>query len=349
MSQAPKVSVVIPTYNREAYVRDAIDSILAQSLADFELLVIDDGSTDGSCEAVRAYDDDRIRLIRNDRNLGIAATRNVGLGFARGEYLAFLDSDDMARTDRLAKQTAFLDSHSDHGAVGAWVAWMDSDGRPLEQIKRLATDADEIAAERLFRPGIVNSTAMVRTALLHDFPHREDMVLGEDYDMWARFAACHKIANLPQTLTRCRRHGGRITALNADLVKRARCDIYRTQLAALGVAFSDDDIERHFLLRRMHRVGFIPDDAYVGWAGNWLLGLRDANRRAGLYPEPAFSRVLGVFLAKTCRQAGWRGSWRRFLTSPLCLAAAPGLIKLALRERLPVANPTTLKQSANLS
>ena len=97
MSPPPRVSVVIPTYNREAYVRDAIDSILAQSFADFELLVIDDGSTDGSCRAVRSYDDPRIRLIRNDGNLGIAVTRHLGLGFARGAALPFPDSDDPAR------------------------------------------------------------------------------------------------------------------------------------------------------------------------------------------------------------------------------------------------------------
>ena len=341
MSAAPKVSVVIPNYNREAYVREAIDSILAQSFTDYELLVIDDGSTDGSCDAVRGYDDERIRLILNDGNLGIAATRNAALGFARGAYLAFLDSDDTARPDRLAKQTKFLDANPDHGAVGSWVAWMDGGGNPLGKIKRLATDADTIAAERLFRPGIVNSAAMIRTALLRDFPHREDLVVGSDFDMWARFAAHHKIANLPETLVRCRRHGQRATALNADLVKRIRCGIYRAQLDALGVAFSDDDVERHFMLRRMHRVGFTPDRAYVAWAGRWLAALRAANRVAGRYPEPAFSRVLGVFWAKTCRQAGWRANWRRFLTSRLCLPAAPGLLKLGLRERLPLAKPVT--------
>ena len=337
MTGIPRVSVVIPNYNREAYVCVAIDSILAQSFTDYELLVIDDGSTDGSCEAVLSYDDSRIRLIRNEGNLGIAATRNIALGFARGHYLAFLDSDDMARGDRLAKQTAFLDSHPDHGAVGAWIAWMDGDGHPLEKIKRLATDADTIAAERLFRPGIANSSAMVRTALLRDFPHREDMIVGSDYEMWARFATRHKIANLPETLVRSRQHGQRITELRADLVKRTRCGIYRTQLDALGVDFSDDDLEGHFLLRRMHRVGFTPDAAYVAWAGNWLAGLRTANRGMGLYPEPAFARSLGVFWAKTCREAGWGKSWRHFLASPLCLAAAPGLLKLALREGQPVA------------
>ncbi|MFP6730777.1 MAG: glycosyltransferase family A protein [Alphaproteobacteria bacterium] len=332
MSQTPKVSVVIPNYNREVYVREAIDSILAQSFTDYELLVIDDGSSDGSCEAVLAYDDERIRLIRNGRNLGIAATRNAAVARARGVYLAFLDSDDIARADRLAKQVAFLDQHPEHGAVGSWLAWMDSDGRAQHKIKRLATDADTIAAERLFRPGIVNSTAMARTACLRAFPHAEHMVVGSDYEMWARFAASHKIANLPECLVRCRRHGGRVTEQRADLVKQTRCGIYRTQLDALGVAFSDDDLEAHFLLRRMHRVGFTPDDAYVAWAGTWLAALRDANRANRLYPEPAFSQILGVFWAKTCRQAGWARSWRPFLGSRLSLAAAPGLLKLARRE-----------------
>ena len=335
MSRTPKVSVVIPNYNREVYVRDAIDSILAQSFTDYELLVIDDGSSDGSCAAVLAYGDERIRLIRNGRNLGIAATRNAAVALARGDYLAFLDSDDTARGDRLAKQAAFLDDHPDHGAVGSWVAWMDGDGRAQGKIKRLATDADTIAAERLFRPGIANSAAMVRTACLRAFPHAEDMVVGSDYDMWARFATAHKIANLPECLVRCRRHGQRITELRADLVKQARCGIYRTQLEALGVGFSDDDLEAHFLLRRMHRVGFTPDAAYVAWAGTWLASLRAANRRRGLYPEPAFSRTLGVFWAKTCRQAGWAKSGHKFLASPLCLAAAPGLLKLAWREGRP--------------
>ena len=218
---------------------------------------------------------------------------------------------------------------------------MDGDGRPLHSVKRLATDADVIAAERLFRPGIVNSAAMVRTAALREFPHREDMVVGSDYEMWARFAARHKIANLPDTLVRCRRHDKRATEVNADLVKAARCGIYRAQLEALGVAICEDDVERHFMLRRMHRVGFTPDDAFVDWAVKWLASLRAANRRAGLYPEPAFSRVLGVFWAKTCRLAGWRANWWRFLSSSLCLPAGPGLIGLALRQARPLANQET--------
>src|SRR5262245_19762108 len=124
MTESPKVSVVIAVYNREKYVRSAVDSILSQTFSDFELLVIDDGSTDGSIAVVQSHSDPRIRLIRNHTNFGVSATRNKGIQLARGEYLAFLDSDDWAYPDRLAKQIAFLDNHSEYAAVGSWSEWM---------------------------------------------------------------------------------------------------------------------------------------------------------------------------------------------------------------------------------
>jgi len=116
-----KVTIVIPVYNREKYIVAALESVLAQTFTDFELLVIDDGSTDRSVALARSYGDPRMRLVCHTTNLGVAKTRNQGLQLARGEYLAFLDSDDWAYPARLAKQVAFLDHHPDYAAVGAWI------------------------------------------------------------------------------------------------------------------------------------------------------------------------------------------------------------------------------------
>ena len=335
LSDPPKVSVAIPVYNRERYVAAAIDSILAQGFTDFELLAVDDGSTDASRAVIEAYDDPRIRLVATPANAGIAATRNQTVGLARGEYLAFLDSDDVACPDRLARQVAFLDGHPDIAAVGTWVAWIDGDGRPLGRVKRMATAPDDIAAQRLFRPGIVNSAAMARTVVLGGFPHRAELPVGSDYEMWARFAAAHRVANLPAVLVHCREHGQRTTEELAHKVKQVRCGIYAAQLEALGVDFGDDDLERHFLLRRMHKTGFAPDRAYLDWAEAWLDRLRAANASNRLYPEPAFSHELGVFWAKTCRHAAATiglGAWARFLAAPLGRAAWPGLWRLLRRQ-----------------
>ena len=141
----PKVTVVIPVYNREKYVGIAVDSILSQTFSDFELLVIDDGSIDRSIDVVLSYSDPRIRLVRSNTNLGVATTRNKGIQLARGEYLAFLDSDDWAYPERLAKQTTFLDNHPDYAAVGSWIEWMSEAGHPSGRIKRKPTSPEEIA------------------------------------------------------------------------------------------------------------------------------------------------------------------------------------------------------------
>src|SRR4051812_9656174 len=117
MTDSPKVTALIPVYDREPYVGEAIESILAQTFTDFELLVIDDGSTDRSRDIVRSYRDSRVRLGCNANNEGIPKTRNKGLRLARGEYLAFLDSDDWACAERFARQVTFLDTHPDYAAV----------------------------------------------------------------------------------------------------------------------------------------------------------------------------------------------------------------------------------------
>src|SRR2546427_10183968 len=136
MSTVPKVTVIIPVYNREKYVAESIESILAQSFTNFELLLINDGSTDGSVELMRSYTDPRVRLVGHERNLGIPKTRNKGIQLARGEYIAMLDSDDTALPDRLVKQGAFLDYHKDYVLVGAWAPAIAEKGQTLTKGKK---------------------------------------------------------------------------------------------------------------------------------------------------------------------------------------------------------------------
>lgn len=343
--EPPKVTVVIPVYNREKYIGAAIESVLAQTFTDFEILVIDDGSTDGSREVVRSYPDPRILLSCHDGNLGVARTRNDGVRLARGEYLAFLDSDDIAYPERLARQVAFLDRHPDHGAVGAWVDWMDGEGRVLRRVKRKAVSPNDIAAQRLFRSGIENSASMARTAVLRDYAFNEQFALGEDFDLWARIAADHKLANLPRVLVRRRAHDQRTSREWAGRKQEQRQAIYASQLSALGVQFTDMDLQRHFLLRRMHKLDITPDREFLEWGEDWLLKLRAANERARCYPEPAFSRVLGGVWFRLCWRAsaglGWR-AWRAFWTSPLRHSAWAGLWKdISLKAPRPFARAGT--------
>jgi len=317
----PKVTVVIPVYNREKYVGIAVDSILSQTFPDFELLVIDDGSIDRSIDVVLSYSDPRIRLVCNNTNLGVSTTRNKGIQLARGEYLAFLDSDDWAHPERLAKQTAFLDNHPDYTAVGSWIEWMSEAGHPSGRIKRKPTSPEEIAAWRLFQQGIENSASMARADVLRAYRHREEFDVCEDFDLWARIAANHKLATLPEVLVRRRMHAGQLTQEKAARTQERRLAIYAAQLHLLGVSFTDTDLKRHLLLRSMRKQGFRPDLIYLEWAETWLLRLQAANHRAGCYPEPAFSQLLGRFWLKVCWYAAsderWT-VWWRFWRSALC-------------------------------
>jgi len=109
-AQPPKVSVVVPAYNRERLILHALNSVLAQTFADFEILAVDDGSTDGTIQAIQSCTDPRIRCLRHEKNRGAAAARNTGIQAARGEYVAFLDSDDEWLPHKLERQTAALDA-----------------------------------------------------------------------------------------------------------------------------------------------------------------------------------------------------------------------------------------------
>ena len=121
-----KVSVLMPVFNSEKFIYQAIQSILDQTFQDFELIITDDGSTDNSLSIIETFNDKRIKLIKNTSNLGLTASRNDAINISNGEYIAFLDSDDISRQDRLEKQIAFLENNKEFGmidkALGRWGA-----------------------------------------------------------------------------------------------------------------------------------------------------------------------------------------------------------------------------------
>lgn len=320
MSMAPKVSVIIPVYNREKYIGEAINSVLAQSFTNFELLLIDDGSTDDSVEIMRSYADPRVRLVCNEHNLGIPKTRNKGNQLARGEYIAILDSDDTAVPDRLAKQVAFLDRYKDYALVGSWAALIDEEGRSLKKGKRRFVSSGEVKSQLLFRCCLPHSSVMARTAIMQAYGYREQYVLCSDFDLFVRLARKYKLGRLPEPLVRQRVHAGRITRERVQLTKDKDLEVVSAQLLELGVEFTMADLERHLLLSFMKKFQFIPDRQYLMWAEAWLLKLREANQRASCYPVRPFARVTGEVWLKVSRRVfpsmGWT-AWKHFWQSPL--------------------------------
>ncbi len=330
MIHAPRVSVFIPVRNREGLIRTAVDSILAQTYTDFELLVVDDGSTDATLRVLEAYRDPRLRIETNGEHRGIPATRNRGLELARGEYIALLDSDDYAYPDRLARQLRYLDRHPQHCQVGTWCSLMDAGGRLLARVRRQPCSAGQIKARLLFHCPMINRTLMARTDVLRRFRYSEAFPRCQDYDLHARLSGRHTMVNLPDMLTCGREHEGRFTGATAALGEERKKAIQARLLDDLGVAWEAADLERHYLLSRA-RPGSHAGPAYLDWAEPWLHGLAAANRRRCRHDPIAFEAVLAQVWAVACwrtrKALGWR--WPLRLTRSRLARRLPAGIELA--------------------
>ena len=208
----PTVSVVLSIYNEQPYLKRAIQSILGQTFEDFEFIIINDGSTDGSREVLERFVDldHRIRLV-NQKNQGIPASRNRGLKLARGKYIAVKDGDDISHPKRFEKQVRFLEENPEIGILGTWIEQIDETGDSLRQW-RLPTHPDAIAWQSLFNYRLCHPTVMARRSVLENLGgYAEWVTCAEDYELWSRALLETRIANLPDLLYKHRQHGGSIT------------------------------------------------------------------------------------------------------------------------------------------
>ena len=206
----PKVSVLMPVYNAEKYLSFAIESIITQTYTDWELVLINDGSTDKSEKIALSYADDRIRYYKNEENKGLIYTRNRMIELAKGEYLAFLDSDDLSLPLRLSKQVAFLDNNPAYALCGTWSKMIDGENREIKKINISVSD-DEIKCSLLFANAFVQSSIMIRRQVLAANPYDKNYPLAEDYELWSRLSHSYKLKNIPEHLTLYRWHGNNIS------------------------------------------------------------------------------------------------------------------------------------------
>lgn len=205
----PLVSVLLPVYNDSKTVADSIRSILEQSLPDFELLAIDDGSADNTREVVGSFKDGRIRLIANERNLGLAPTLNRAIAVARGEYLARQDADDISFPRRLEKQVDFLSSHPDVAMVGSRAILIGEDAAETGSWDYPPVHDIDIKWNLLFRNPFIHTSVVLRRGILEKTGlYTDDPTLFrafvEDYDLWSRVNEVAKSANFAERLVKYR-------------------------------------------------------------------------------------------------------------------------------------------------
>lgn len=305
----------MPVYNGENYLREAIDSILNQTFKDLDLLILNDGSTDNSVSIVHSYTDSRIRLISNERNLGIVETLNRGIELARGEYIGRMDADDISHPTRIEDQVRFMDAHRAIGISGTNVRTF---GTPDATIWMYPPDPDTIRSNLIFSPSLAHPSVIMRKNILSEndlrysgsFPH------AEDYEFWIRCSRHTSFSNVNKILLSYRLHptkvGIRHKEVQEDSINRAR----ESLLAELNVSPSR---EEKLLHNNLGNWNFQDSEGFLLDTQKWLLKLKEANMNAKVFPEPAFSYVLFEKWFSVCYRTRSSGMvrWRIFLISPL--------------------------------
>ncbi|MCY4062097.1 MAG: glycosyltransferase family 2 protein [Chloroflexi bacterium] len=251
----PLVSVVMPVYDREKYVAEAIESILGQTFSDFELIIVDDGSQDRSPEIIREYErqDGRVRLLRQEGNMGVATARNRGIDEAGGEFLALMDSDDISLPTRLVQQLSFLQENPEIGAVGVRSKMVNHD---------LTVQFGINAGRRLHAPivlslltgvvALVTGGLMIRSQPLRTVGGFTDGLRdGEEADLYIRLLVQTRIrfANLPEILYVQRLHDSNLSSSNLSRGARHDFTYERWKLNALWDEVTDDTLMRFRRLR----------------------------------------------------------------------------------------------------
>jgi hypothetical protein len=221
-------------YNGETHLREAIDSILRQSFGNFDFLIINDGSTDHTRELILSYDDPRIRLVDNERQLGQTRSLNRGLKLAEGELIARQDADDISEPERLERQVAFMKRRDEVALLGTWYRKIDGDGVVIGN-RELPCSWTQIRWSLLFICPFVHSSVMLRKSVLVEQIgfYDEAFAYAQDYELWSRIARRFSVANLAEYLVKYRTTAESMTSTYGDTVENETFQIRTANLAPL--------------------------------------------------------------------------------------------------------------------
>nr|WP_314444983.1 glycosyltransferase family A protein [uncultured Sphingomonas sp.] len=292
----PSVSVLIIVHNRAETIGAAVRSVLDQTMADFELVVVDDGSTDRTAAVVEGFSDARLRLVRTSPNQGIPLARNRALAEARGEFIAWLDSDDLCHPQRLAAQRAYLQRHPKVDMIGSAARKITADGRLMKWGRVPFRSHEEIRALLLFRSAFQQSSIFGRAEAIKAVPYDPAFPVCEDVDMFARFTDLYCAENIPQFLIARRIHAGQTIRSNVDRIIDRQMAISGRKLARLGMAHDAEELRKHVILGGSF--GNQISDALIDWGEEWFGRLLAANRRTNVYREPALRAVFDLIVVK---------------------------------------------------
>jgi len=241
---SPCISVIMPVYNGGDYLKLAIESILSQSFENFELVIINDGSTDKSGDVIKSYSDLRIKSITNQSNLGLVCSLNLGIEHAKGKYIARMDADDISHPDRLRIQFEFLENNTSYGMCGTFYQIIDSQGNLQHKVELPRSDRD-IKTFLNFGNCFCHSTVMFRKDLSIKNKYDKYFFLSEDYKLWYEFSKICKLAILPDYCVLYRFHSTNISSTQKQKTQLILKEMNGIILRDLKVSFTEAELDIH--------------------------------------------------------------------------------------------------------
>lgn len=296
MKKSPLISVIMPVYNGEKFLREAIDSVLAQTYTNFELLLINDGSTDKSKEIILSYHDSRIRYIENEKNLKLISTLNKGIDLATGDYIARMDADDVVSRNRLAVQMKYMIRHPRVDLCSIWAYVMTEDGKRMGKLKGI--DSSELINCTLFftnpinHPGILCKAKVLKDNRYKTFLHAEDM------ELWISLRdQGYRMVNIPCYLYSYRWYGNNVSSSNVEFQLSQKKKLLQNQLEAFfGRTVSESEVRLHHLsfelFRWSNKSSQQLDDELMREEKAWLEHLSSRNKKVKMFSQSDLDALL---------------------------------------------------------
>jgi glycosyltransferase involved in cell wall biosynthesis len=286
----PIITVLLPVYNAALYLKEAIRSILNQTFTDFELLIINDGSTDKSAEIIKTFKDNRIKIIQNDVNIGLIQTLNKGIKLARGKYLARMDADDIAMPKRLEKQVFFLENNPQFALVGSQANIIYNE-RKTSRKYNMETKSQLIPLLSFFFCPFLHPSVLIKKSVLNEFQYDNNFTIAEDYHLWIRILNKYPCANLKESLLYYREHSNNISNLRKkdklDSIKK----IYHLNLKSVGLKCTNTELDTYLKISDGYKTPITLSEFKE--IKNWLIKLQQHLLSVEQFEEDIVKKVFG--------------------------------------------------------
>lgn len=301
MENKPLCSVVMSVYNGEEYLKEAIDSILRQSYANFEFIIIDDASTDGSLEIIQSYNDPRIIILQNNENIFLAASLNRGIRIAKGDYIVRMDADDVSMPERIMKQVSFMERNPQVGVSGTCSEIIGyGTGHGI-----YSQDDHSIKFKLLHECHLLHPTLIIRRELIYknDLFYNEEFRKNQDYELFLRAIEITKYANLPDYLLKYRQ-----TEANSKRESHNQQEnilaIQKKLFRKIGFEITDKEL---MLYKSIHNQSYLHSDIFLIEASALLNGIAQSNNKKQFFEPENFKAYIADLFENVCRNVKGTG------------------------------------------